>query len=159
MIAEYFPGNKKVAFKFNAGKKYSWTDYKKLVTATGAKPISPVKGVSVWVPKKLLKVADNRVSFDNASLASVHKGDIRVALATKSMLVPKLPLAIDPGGIDLNDEHLKINIKVDGAGMPLPAQYQDAAMLNLSGLTSIIIRITPVTPKNVPVLFALAGHA
>jgi len=61
----------------------------------------------------------------------------------------------DLGGINLSDEHQVINIKVDGAGMPLPPRYQDQAMLNLNGLTSIIRRITPITPENVPALYEL----
>jgi hypothetical protein len=59
------------------------------------------------------------------------------------------------GGINLSDEHLTMNIKVDGAGMPLPPQYQDKAMLNLNGLVSIIRSITPLTKQNVPALFEL----
>ncbi len=39
--------------------------------------------------------------------------------------------------------------------MPLPPRYQDKAMLNLNGLTSIIRRITPITPENVPALYEL----
>ena len=59
------------------------------------------------------------------------------------------------GGINLSDEHQTINIKVDGAGMPLPPQYQDKSMLNLNGLTSVIRRISPATPQNVPVLYEM----
>jgi hypothetical protein len=62
------------------------------------------------------------------------------------------------GGINLSDEHLTMNIKVDGAGMPLPVQYQDAAMMDLNGLTSIIRKISPVTPENVPALYGLLGQ-
>ncbi len=61
-----------------------------------------------------------------------------------------------PGGINLSDEHLTMNIKVDGAGMPLAPQYQDPAMLNFNGLVSYIRSITPITQQNVPALFELA---
>ena len=61
------------------------------------------------------------------------------------------------GGINLSDEHLTINIKVDGQGMPLPAQFQDRIMSNFNGLTSIIRRIVPVTQENVPALYTMAG--
>jgi hypothetical protein len=62
------------------------------------------------------------------------------------------------GGINLSDEHLTINIKVDGSGMPLPARFQDKTMLNLDGLTSIIRKISPVTPESVPALYELVGQ-
>jgi hypothetical protein len=63
--------------------------------------------------------------------------------------------AQNPGGINLSDEHLTMNIKVDGAGMPLPSQYQDKAMLHLNGLVSFIRSIVPLTPQNVPALYEL----
>ncbi len=58
----------------------------------------------------------------------------------------------DVGGITMSDKYLKINIKVDGAGMPLPASMQDPAMVNIEGLSPIIREIGPVTPQNLPVL-------
>jgi len=61
----------------------------------------------------------------------------------------------DLGGINLSDENLTMNIKVDGMGMPLAAQYQDRAMMNLNGLTSIIRSIKPVTTQNVPALLGI----
>jgi hypothetical protein len=60
-----------------------------------------------------------------------------------------------PGGITLNERDLTINIKVDGTGMPLPAQMQDPAMNNIQGLVPMIIDITPVSAGNVPALSAL----
>lgn len=62
----------------------------------------------------------------------------------------------DLGGIDLNNEHLMLRIKVDGAGLPLPARYQDRAMLNLNGMTAAILNIKPLTAQNIPELFAMA---
>ena len=62
----------------------------------------------------------------------------------------------NPGGINLSNEHLTLNVKVDGAGMPLAPQYQDKAMMNLNGLVSIIRSITPITQQNVPALYELA---
>ena len=74
----------------------------------------------------------------------------------RSLVVEKLPGNEDPlGGINLNDENLTINIKVDGAGIPLPPQFQDKAMMSLDGLVSIISKITPLTIRNVPVLYEL----
>jgi hypothetical protein len=65
-------------------------------------------------------------------------------------------LLTNPGGINLSNEHLTLNVKVDGAGMPLPPQYQDQALMKLDGLVSIIRSITPVTQQNVPALYELA---
>jgi hypothetical protein len=59
------------------------------------------------------------------------------------------------GGINLSEEHLTINIKVDGEGMPLPAQFQDAAMINIQGLTPVIRGIAPINATNMPVLAEL----
>ena len=59
------------------------------------------------------------------------------------------------GGINLSDEHLTMNIKVDGQGMPIASLSQIKAIENLNGLTSIIRKISPVTPQNVPALFDL----
>lgn len=61
------------------------------------------------------------------------------------------------GGISLDEKYLKIDIRVDGAGMPLPANMQDPAMVNIQGLTPIIFRIEPVNVGNVPVLVELSG--
>ena len=61
----------------------------------------------------------------------------------------------DLGGINLSDKHLTMNIKVDGQGMPLPAQLQDAAMRNIQGLSPVIRAIAPVTAENMPVLTEL----
>ena len=49
----------------------------------------------------------------------------------------------DVGGINLSDEHLTLNVKVDGQGMPIADPYQIKAMQNLNGLTSIIRKISP----------------
>jgi hypothetical protein len=45
-----------------------------------------------------------------------------------------------------------MNIKVDGAGMPLPVQFQDAAMKNIQGLSPRIHEISAMTPANMPVV-------
>jgi hypothetical protein len=41
--------------------------------------------------------------------------------------------------------------------MPLPAAFQDKAMRHLEGLTSIILRIKPVTPQDLPALYTVLG--
>ena len=59
------------------------------------------------------------------------------------------------GGINLSDEHLTMNIRLDGKGVPLPVQFQDRSMMNLNGLTSVIRDIAPISPQNAPELFEL----
>ena len=61
------------------------------------------------------------------------------------------------GGIDLDDSNLKIDVKVDGSGVPLPIQFQDAAMVNIQGLVPAIRSIVPMTRLNIPVLFGLTA--
>jgi hypothetical protein len=55
----------------------------------------------------------------------------------------------------MNDQNLTINIKVDGAGLPLPAQMQDPVMVNIQGLLPVIIDISPLNIGNIPVLSEL----
>ncbi len=69
------------------------------------------------------------------------------------------PAKAPKGGIDLNEANLTINIQVDGEGIPLSAEFQDAAMVNIDGLTPVIVNITPLTTSNVPVLGELLHSA
>jgi rhodanese-related sulfurtransferase len=62
-----------------------------------------------------------------------------------------------PGGIDLDDTNLKIDVKVNGQGVPLPVRYQDPAMIDIPGLVPSIRSIVPMTPLNIPVLFELTA--
>ncbi len=59
------------------------------------------------------------------------------------------------GGIDLNDEHMTILIRMADNGMPLPVEMQDPAMMNIQGLAPEIREISPVTFANIPVLSEL----
>ncbi len=61
----------------------------------------------------------------------------------------------NPGGIDLNEKHLDMEIKRDGDGIPLPVEAQDPALFNLQGLAPIILEIAPVTPSQMPVFSEL----
>jgi serine O-acetyltransferase len=56
-----------------------------------------------------------------------------------------------PGGISLDDSYLRINIKRDAAGFPLPVPLQDAAMFDIRGLAPIIRSITPMGEALVPI--------
>ena len=60
--------------------------------------------------------------------------------------------AQEVGGIDLGDDHLTLNIKTDGSGLPLALQFQDAAIKNIPGLTPVIQRITAFSSQNIPAL-------
>jgi hypothetical protein len=60
------------------------------------------------------------------------------------------------GGIDLNSRNLNLQIKRDGAGVPLPIGLQQVENIRLDGLTPEILSIDPVT--SLPVLSdVLAG--
>jgi hypothetical protein len=61
------------------------------------------------------------------------------------------------GGIDLNTLNLKLQIKRDDQGIPLPLQFQDVGNINVEGFVPTIIDITPVT--NLPVLMGLNDNA
>jgi hypothetical protein len=56
------------------------------------------------------------------------------------------------GGINLSDEHLTMNIKVDGQGIPLSASAQDPAMMNIQGLSPVIREIVPLSSVSIPVI-------
>ena len=63
------------------------------------------------------------------------------------------------GGISFNENSLVINLKVDGEGMPLPADMQSPEVVSIAGLTPVIRDISPVTSRNVPVLMELMRGA
>jgi hypothetical protein len=48
------------------------------------------------------------------------------------------------GGIDLNAANLNMQIKRDGAGMPLPAAQQDLSNFKIDGLVPVVLNIEPV---------------
>ncbi len=54
------------------------------------------------------------------------------------------------GGIDLNN--LNLRIKRDQAGMPLPLELQDKAIMAIEGLTPVIIEITPLNAQELPLI-------
>ncbi len=49
------------------------------------------------------------------------------------------------GGIDFNEQYLQMNIKRDGAGVPLPIGQQDLDSIRIDGLVPVILSIQPVT--------------
>ena len=101
------------------------------------------KWASLQILEKHLKARVAAATMlKNASLAGQNSSD-------------KGQVADNVGGINLNDEHLTITIKVDGAGIPLPVRFQDPAMVNIQGLSPVIRDISPVTSANMPVLAEL----
>ncbi len=54
------------------------------------------------------------------------------------------------GGIDFNEQYLKMNIKRDGNGVPLPIGQQDLDNIKIDGLVPVILNIQPVT--SLPIL-------
>ncbi len=104
------------------------------------------KWASLQILEKHLKARVAAATMlKNASLAGQNSSD-------------KGQVADNVGGINLNDEHLTITIKVDGAGMPLPVRFQDPAMVNIQGLSPVIREIAPVTANNMPVLAELMKY-
>ena len=49
------------------------------------------------------------------------------------------------GGIDMDAANLKMQIRRDGKGAPLPLPQQDLEHINLDGLVPVILKITPAT--------------
>jgi hypothetical protein len=60
------------------------------------------------------------------------------------------------GGIDLNGDRL--NIKVDGQGMPLPLQFQDKGLIEIEGLSPVIRQIIPAAATVIPLLNELSAR-
>jgi hypothetical protein len=54
------------------------------------------------------------------------------------------------GGIDFNEQYMKMNIKRDGNGVPLPVGQQDLENIRIDGLVPQILNIQPV--MSLPIL-------
>ncbi|MDP8212371.1 MAG: hypothetical protein P9X22_03650, partial [Candidatus Zapsychrus exili] len=59
------------------------------------------------------------------------------------------------GGIDLNPAYLDMQIKRDGAGVPLPLDMQVIETMKIEGFIPVIINITPIT--NFPLLLGMGA--
>jgi ankyrin repeat protein len=57
-----------------------------------------------------------------------------------------------PGGIDFNPQGLDLKIKRDGNGIPLPLPQQPLEIIQIEGLTPVIIN---VVPANIPMMLGL----
>lgn len=100
-----------------------------------------------------LKAANAQIKVEDIILTSQ-------AVATQERAAKALDAADSPvGGISLSDENLKLNIEVDGKGMPLPLQFQNPEMNNIHGLTPVIRSVTPVGASNMPVILELLRMA
>ena len=75
----------------------------------------------------MLRIQAEALTFDDVSLATLY-----------SEILPK-----DTDLATSLSDSLNLQIKRDGAGMPLPMNLQDPAMLNVPGLVPVIINITP----------------
>jgi hypothetical protein len=53
-------------------------------------------------------------------------------------------MAKNPGGIDLSENLLDLEIRRDGNGVPLPLDSQDPALLNIRGFAPVILNVQPV---------------
>ena len=50
---------------------------------------------------------------------------------------------VQPGGIDFAASNLDMQIKRDGAGVPLPVAQQDLDNIHIDGLVPVIVNIRP----------------
>ena len=50
---------------------------------------------------------------------------------------------VQPGGIDFSASNLDMQIKRDGAGVPLPMSQQDLDNMHIEGLVPVILNIRP----------------
>src|SRR4029077_7726441 len=69
-----------------------------------------------------LKSVVNNMNGLKREQKNLEEAAANAAMNASGVIEPKTK-----GGINLSNEHLTMNIKVDGAGMPLPPQYQDKA--------------------------------
>ena len=92
------------------------------------------------------------------SIAIRRAGEVILPHLFPYLLLPSEnadPAQTPLGGIDLDSSNLKINVRVDGVGLPLPVQFQDPAMINIRGLEPVIRSITPMTPLSFPLISEL----
>ena len=65
----------------------------------------------------------------------------------------KEPIVKEKGGIDFDPKYLNLEIKRDDNGAPLGIQFQPTDIIEIEGLTPVIIQITPIT--NLPLFLGL----
>ena len=130
---------------------------KKLIAAQTGKSDEEITTEEAQKEAVLIHEAIQKNSFkaDEYIATAVANSPVKAKIDSIKSDAANIGAKSDVGGINLSDEHQIINIKVDGAGMPLPPQFQNQAMTNLNGLTSVIRSIAPVTPENVPALYQL----
>jgi len=92
---------------------------------------------------ELVLLIDNRLSSegDKAMLAKQKDADIQMPDGSEA-----------PGGVDFNPQGLELKIKRDGNGIPLPLPQQPIEIMQIEGLTPIIINIVPA---NIPMILGL----
>jgi CheY-like chemotaxis protein len=95
---------------------------------------------------QLLGLAEEEIE----SAQRAWQGELPPQLVTRRTAAMKTAVAEqrvqDPsalGGIDLNAANVKLNIKRDGKGVPLPIAQQDLENIKIEGLIPIILRIAP----------------
>ncbi|MBF0594757.1 MAG: hypothetical protein HQL22_07300 [Candidatus Omnitrophica bacterium] len=91
----------------------------------------------------------------NVKLGILKESFVGVQEQSQALKVNNSSSRSSVGGIDLNEDHLTLLIKVDGNGLPLPAARQDPAMMNIEGLSPMIRAMEPLSAANVPVLSEL----
>ncbi len=97
------------------------------------------------------------------SIASRQAGEVILPHLFPYYLLPDSDAAASVasapvGGIDLDANNLKINVKVDDKGFVLPVQFQDPALLDIPGLVPVIRNISPMTPVNMPIFLGFKSQ-
>lgn len=60
------------------------------------------------------------------------------------------------GGIDFNADFLNLKVRRNDKGEPLPIVEQPSEIMNIEGLTPVIIQITPIPVSQLPMLLGMA---
>jgi len=103
-------------------------------------------------PKYQRKIYDILKEEDSAMATKTDKKEENTSAVSPNVKSKDQALAINPGGIDLNPERMKLQIKRDGQGIPLPASKQTIENIKIDGFIPIIINIVPI---NIPQLIGM----
>lgn len=98
--------------------------------------------------KKLVQEDARKVDEDRWGIGSIFLNLRKIDRgALDEMQDDSAMQADNPGGIDMNADHLELSIKRDGQGVPLPASLQNWSNIRFSGLEPVIISIEPFDSK------------
>lgn len=122
------------------------------------------KKVNTWVALFLQTIPAHKFDRLEEYSARLEKGlnnlkqknPLSRKVASKSDKAMLILQEKDVGGIDLNPDHLNLQIKRDDNGIPLPVHLQNVENIDIEGLTPVIINIVPTTFEHLPFLGSMA---